>query len=58
MPNDLEDQELQELYSLDRDWQKQFHQLESLCIQAGFEVGYGEHGEVTLTSVVKTEKDK
>ncbi len=31
------------------DWQKQFHQLQSLCIQRGLKVGYGERGEVTLS---------
>lgn len=31
------------------DWQKQFHQLESLCIKRGLKVGYGEKGEVTLS---------
>jgi hypothetical protein len=41
--------EIQELRSMAADWQNQFHQLESLCNKRGLTVGYGDHGQVTLS---------
>lgn len=40
--------EVTELRDMDRDWQAQFHSLKTLAEAQGFDVGYGEHGEVTL----------
>lgn len=45
--------EVQELRNTAADWQKQFHQLESLCNQRGLTVGYGDHGQVTLSEEPK-----
>lgn len=46
----VESPDVKEWRDIAVNWQRQFHELKTLAEGAGFVVGYGDRGEVTLAS--------